>query len=435
MDGPDAGLTGARVLRYDTTSTAFDDDAARTSYDMEGPLGVNGGHIAAVLDGKYLVIGPRDDSNFIRFDTSLAPTEFGFDTSWEVFDASGLGATETGFTAALPVDGGALFTNAGHLTPMEHQGDAFDAGWQVAQLDAGVFGCANTHGGICAGGQLFFGPAGGNASSCLARFDPSVAPFGTNAGWDSVDLATLADENGFLSGMVADNQHMYVTQYSTHDAAAPVQILRRPFAGNLDAGWEAQPTNVKNPLTRGFVGGAFDGRYVYFAPYPTPSTTVIFSRYDTTLAFGDETAWTIAAGDALAIPSNRFWGAVFDGQYVYFPSNTPLNGETPTFARFKAYDTKIAVPGPAVANERTRSGISRARSGLDDVARARLVREREVFVGLHPLQHVAVVALARRTPRDLFPLPEQEIDPDVGHFSEMRAVFGGEAIRRPNRGR
>ena len=187
---------------------------------MEGPLGVNGGHLAALLDGKYLVIGPRDDNKFIRFDTSLPPNDFGFDTSWEVFATTGLGATETGFNTALPIDGGTLWTNAGRLTPLEHQGDAFDAGWQVAQMDAGVFGCATTRSGICAGGQLFFGPAGGATPSCLARFDPSVAPFGTNAGWDSVDLATLADENGFLSGMVADDQHMYVTQYATEDAAA-----------------------------------------------------------------------------------------------------------------------------------------------------------------------------------------------------------------------
>lgn len=339
VDGADAGLTGARVLRYDTQATAFDDDAAWTSYDMEGPLGVTGGHVAAVLDGKYLVIGPRDDAKFIRFDTSLAPNEFGFDTNWEVFDGPA-----GGYKAALPVDGGLVFNNGPLLTPVEHLGSAFDAGWTTAQLDAGTFGCANTHQGICAGGQLFFGPAGSDTTSCLSRFDPSVAPFGTNAGWDSVDVATLADENAFLLGMVASDQHMYVTQYSTHDAAAPVRVLRKPFAGNLDAGWESEPTNVKNPLTRGFLGGAWDGRYLYFAPYPTPTTTVIFSRYDTQGGFTDDAAWSVAAGAALGIPSNRFWGAVFDGQYVYYPSYVGLNAETPTFARFKAYDQKIAVP-------------------------------------------------------------------------------------------
>lgn len=339
IDGADAGLTGSRILRYDTTAAAFDDSNAWASFDPEVALGTMGPHATAVMDGKYLLIGAYEDRIFLRYDTTQLESNFGFSSSWETFDGAGAGASAS-YNAVVTVDGGALFTNAGNLLPAVHRGDQLDAGWEVTALDASTFACPVTYTAGCTGTNAFFLPAGGDRS-CVARYDTTKPLLD---GFDSVDLATFGEDWLLLASGVVTPQHVYVTQFNTKDAAAPTQVLRKPIGGDLDAGWERQPTNVKNPLARGFIGGAFDGRFVYFAPFPAPAPTSFFERYDTTLGFNDPNAWDVAPSASVGVPSNRYRGAIFDGQYVYYASNDARGGEPAAFARFKAYDTKIAVP-------------------------------------------------------------------------------------------
>lgn len=343
MDGADAGLTGSRILRYDTKALSFSDSAAWTTFDPEVGLATSGPHMTAVMDGKYLVIGAFADHVFLRFDTSLPPNDFGFSSSWSRFDGTGLGVATTSYNASAPLaGGGTIWGNGTNLAPLIHRGEELDAGWEKATFDGGTFACPTLHSAVCSTASVFFLPAGSDKTACLARFDPAK-PLAT--GFDVFDIASLGPDSTFLAGGVTSTTHLYVTQYNTpKDSGAPVRVLRRPLDGALDAGWESQPTNAKNPLTRGFVGGAFDGRFVYFAPYPAPTTTSFFARFDTTLGFHDDGAWDIAAGAALGVPANRYWGAVFDGQYVYYSSFTALGNEVPAFARFKAYDAPIALP-------------------------------------------------------------------------------------------
>lgn len=346
VDGVDAGLTGSRILRYDTKGAAFDDPKAWTQFDPEVALSTTGPHAIAVMEGKYLVIAASADNTFLRYDTTRPENDFGFSSSWETYDASQLKVgNPSGYNAAvpLPAGGGVMFNNGLAYTPLIHKGDAFDAGWQVTAFDGGTFpgGCGNTYNAVCAANRIFFTPGGSGGTACVVRYDPAKSYVD---GFESFDVSDLGEESTFFAGGVASPQHLYLTQFNTHDASAPTRILRKPLDGALDAGWEGQPTNTKNPLARGFIGGAWDGRYLYFAPYPAPTTTVIFERYDTTLGFTDSNSWDVAAGAALGIPANRYWGAAFDGQYVYYSSYSALGNEKTAFARFKAWDTPIAVP-------------------------------------------------------------------------------------------
>lgn len=344
QDGADAGLTGSRILRYDTQAAAFDEPKAWTTFDPEVALGTTGPHVAATLEGKHLVVGAYADNVFLRFDTTQKETDFGFSSSWERYDATELHPGTTRYSGAVAVaDGGTLFSNGTGYVPLIHRGESFDAGWESTEYDGGTFpgSCGTTSTGLCSPKTAFLTPAGSEKIACLARYDVSKT---LATGFDSFDLTELGDDYAFISGGVMSPQHLYLTQYNTRDAAAPTRVFRRPLEGALDAGWEGQPTNGKNPLTRGFIGGVYDGRYIYFSPYPAPTTTVIFARYDTTLGFNDANAWDIAAGAAMGIPANRYWGAVFDGQYVYYSAYVGLGNEPPTFARFKAFDTKMPVP-------------------------------------------------------------------------------------------
>jgi hypothetical protein len=84
-----------------------------------------------------------------------------------------------------------------------------------------------------------------------------------------------------------------------------------------------------------YAGAAFDGRFVYFVP--TGGGATILVRYDTQSTFTDDCAWSTVdlakyAGDAGAV---SYVGAVFDGQYLYLIPDGHLavarfNAKTPS---------------------------------------------------------------------------------------------------------
>ena len=104
----------------------------------------------------------------------------------------------------------------------------------------------------------------------------------------------------------------------------------------------------------GYIGAAFDGRYIYFAPYqngPHPARHGEVLRYDTTGRFDDSTSW--ATYDYGADPQgcaldddcddpDGYKGAAFDGRYVYFApcyNGTGYHGEVLRYDTNGDFDT------------------------------------------------------------------------------------------------
>ena len=92
----------------------------------------------------------------------------------------------------------------------------------------------------------------------------------------------------------------------------------------------------------GYLGGAFDGRYVYWPPNrrtnERESVHGVVLRCDTQGDFHDPQSW--AACDVENITSLRtvnYYGAVFDGRYVYF---VPQDEGTAYHSRVLRYDTR-----------------------------------------------------------------------------------------------
>ncbi|MEE2872485.1 MAG: hypothetical protein VX893_06175, partial [Candidatus Latescibacterota bacterium] len=75
--------------------------------------------------------------------------------------------------------------------------------------------------------------------------------------------------------------------------------------------------------TRGYFGAVFDGRYVYFVPEQHGEegmpTHGIVLRYDTHGEFADRSSYSAYdAGETDGLQTRGFYGAIFDGRYVYF---------------------------------------------------------------------------------------------------------------------
>jgi hypothetical protein len=71
--------------------------------------------------------------------------------------------------------------------------------------------------------------------------------------------------------------------------------------------------------THGFIGGTFDGRYIYFSPwYASGSYQSVAFRYDTQAPLTSTSSWS--SYDLTNVDTNAegYFGCVFDGRYVTF---------------------------------------------------------------------------------------------------------------------
>ena len=261
------GVQHSRALRFDTTRE-FADASAWSAFDM----GATQTHQGAAFDGRYVYHCPgyraRDDAahghsgRVIRCDTR---TDFTHPSTYEIFDA------ET-------VDG----------------------------LDVGNF-----DGGAFDGRYVYFVPLGNGV--CL-RYD-TEAGYADPTSWQAFDASTVG--MGICVGAVFDGRHLYYVQY-----ANGIAVRFDTTADFRDSSsWSSADAGRTGGLdTRGFDGGFFDGRYVYFVPFVNDGGHFHgnWLRYDPLLPFDAAAAWS-AVDQAMTdgLPSYGYNGGAFDGRFFY----------------------------------------------------------------------------------------------------------------------
>ena len=85
--------------------------------------------------------------------------------------------------------------------------------------------------------------------------------------------------------------------------------------------WSSFDVAGLNPAANGFYGATFDGRYMYMAPYSNGDTGMTHGhavRFDTRGSFTSSDSWTMFDTTTLAPSAKGFAGAAFDGRFVYF---------------------------------------------------------------------------------------------------------------------
>lgn len=320
----DEGRHG-RALRYDT-SRPFGEAQAWEGRDAQGTDGlVTKGYYGAVFDGRFVYYVPRTDgvslhSRVLRYDTAGPFREA---TSWAAFDAGGEISSQGGafdgrwvyFAPGYHGESG----RSGRVLRYDTTGDFRDpARWERHDVDGtGGLTCTCYDGALFDGRHVYFAPLDGSA---VIRYDVA-RPFADPGSWSAFDAHTLpGDPFGMCVGAVFDGRWIYFAPY------AHAQVVRydtaRAFA---DPGsWEGFAANGIGGLqTRGYDGAAFDGRWVYFVPFWEGDDGgrgfhARVLRYDTTRPFADRDAWEAADGAALAPPNpGGFNGAAFDGRFLY----------------------------------------------------------------------------------------------------------------------
>ena len=332
----------ATLVRYDTTQQ-FN---AMASWQQIAASSATGGNtitaantfVGCTFDGRYVYFTPLYSDTFIRYDTTQT---FNAMASWQqvsmwsaqgaaVLDEAYNGCTFDGryvYFSSQSSDGFVRFDTT--LT--------FNAVASWEQISKTTIGTGSGYNGCTTDGRyVYFAPV---YSSTLIRYDNTLS-FTAGASWEKIAISSgLGGTNpgGAFNGCAFDGRYIY---YCARNADTFVRFdITTSFTAS--SSWQqiamasAQGGTV---LNEGYQGCTFDGRYVYFIS--TYSTT--FIRFDTTQNFTAIGSWqqvlmSVAQGGA---PGSGYYdGGAFDGRYIYFAPNN-----SNTFIRFLANNTNT--PGP-----------------------------------------------------------------------------------------
>jgi hypothetical protein len=326
------------VARYDTQA-AFTAASSWATFDTAALGAGSAGYVGASFDGRYLYLAPyyngtAYDGMVARYDTQATFTTL---SSWSTFDTTTTPGAAKGFLGAT-FDGRYVY-----FVP-NYDGTAYNG--VVARYDTkATFALASSWATfdvstVTALAKGFFGAAfdgryvylvpyfnGTAYHGLVARYDTQGA-FNVAASWSTFDTATVGAK-GFI-GAAFDGRYLYLVPY--YDGTAFDGVAARydtQSAFTTAAAWSTFDTTTVNAGAKGFIGGAFDGRYLYFVPRQSAALSFnsILTRYDTQAGFTTATSWSAFDTGTVNVNARGFASAAFDGRYLYLaPSYDSVDG-------------------------------------------------------------------------------------------------------------
>jgi len=288
-----------------------------------------------VFDGRYVYLPPTLSSSnrgaVERYDTQSA---FAL-ASWVPFVLSGIGsAAQSSFGGAV-FDGryvylvpqwGGMTKVPTHPIVVRYDTTApyeSDSSWEAFDVTENVSKDANGFaGGTFDGRYVYFVPF---PNTYAVRFD-THGSFSSKGSWDVFHIATIDKAALGAQGAIFDGRYVYFIPSTDAELNANDGLVRYDNRKSFtdDTAWESVHLSIAgfNPDALGFAGGAFDGRYVYLAPYESYLGTV--ARFDTTAPGGlkSRASWSFfSVQENVNKNGSGFCGAGFDGRFVYFVPN------------------------------------------------------------------------------------------------------------------
>lgn len=211
--------------------------------------------------------------------------------------------------------------------------------WDASATDG--LNCKGYSGLVSDGEYIYFSPNfdGANYHGRVLRLK-IYSVFKSAASWEAYDAGAIDSLTckGFFGNPIFDGQFVYFIPYknSVYHGVVLRYDTSKPF--KTASSWAAFDAGAIGGLvTKGYIGAAFDGQFIYFAPnYNGSAYHGVVLRFDTTKPFKVASSW--AAFDAGAIGglvTKGFWGAAIDDDFVYFSPNQNLSGWHGNVLRYK----------------------------------------------------------------------------------------------------
>jgi hypothetical protein len=320
---PSINSVGGVVARYDTQAS-FGSAGSWTTFDTTTVNAGAKGFVGGVFDGRYVYFIPTTngapDGIVARYDTQAS---FSDGASWSTFDTTTVDATAKGFYGGT-FDGRYLYlvpgTN-GAVARYDTQGASFNDGgasWTTFDTTTLDGGAAKGFAGAAFDGQyVYFVPIfNGAFDGIVTRYD-TKASFAAGASWTTFDTTTVNANAKAFAGAAFDGRYLYLVPDNNGGTVARYDT-QAAFA--TAASWSTFDTTTLGPDAgaRGFIGAAFDGRYVYLVPFFNGAADGVVARHDTKGTFTAAASWSTFDTTTVDSGAKGFAGAAFDGRYVYF---------------------------------------------------------------------------------------------------------------------
>ncbi len=270
---------------------------------------------------------------------------------------AGVGCGSSG-NARAPLDGGtvdapaeAASGDAGNTTDASDASstsDASDSGNAADASDAGNASDANDSGSAVDASDAGNASDASDSGSAVDASDAGNVDAGSttyndmtqSSNWAKYDTGTVTVN----FGGTFDGRYVYFAPDQTggvgYDGLVTRYDTQAPFG--TAGSWTTFNTSTVNANARGFWGAAFDGRYVYLVPQFNGVTHGTVTRYDTQAAFGSASSWSTFDTSTVSANAKGFMGATFDGRYLYFVPHGYSNTVNTLDGLVARYDTQAA---------------------------------------------------------------------------------------------
>ena len=311
------------------------------------------GFSGAIFDGRYVYFIPMNNGSFqgqvTRFDTHGA---FKNQHCWSYFDTTTLNPDSKGFINGA-FDGRyiyfAPFINGQHFGQVTR----YDTKKYFTSPDSWNF--FNTTklnpnskgfvGAIFDGRYVYFVPYQLDPKTChgqVTRYD-THGKFEVETSWDFFDMTNIHPNYKGYHAALFDGRYIYFIPYisSIEPLIYNGNIIQLDTHGNFLSAdsWSCFNTAEIFPKSVGFIGGTFDGQYLYFAPYHNGDSRYgQVVRYNSKNSFNNPRSWDAFDTTIIHENSRGFFSALYDGRFVYFVPH--CRGENLYHGQITRYDTK-----------------------------------------------------------------------------------------------
>ena len=175
------------------------------------------------------------------------------------------------------------------------------------------------NGGAFDGRYMYFAPSKYSPSNEVLRYD-TTQTFDVASAWSSFDIQPSS--GGGYAGAVFDGRYIYLVPYYTYQNIGQGEFQRYDTTQTfrVASSWTTfdPGANGVGTLGKGYWGGFFDGRYIYFSPGLDDDGEVM--RYDTTLPFAAASSWNAfdPGANGVGFDPDGYKGVIGDGRYIYF---------------------------------------------------------------------------------------------------------------------
>jgi hypothetical protein len=347
---PSGGASSFSVVpQFDTAASGgFVDSTSWTIFNTQAVRTNAQGFVGALFDGAqslyltpFAIVSGTPDGVVPIYDTKDPFTSAG---SWTAFDTSTVNTNAQGFSGEtfdgrylylVPSVKGTTEAPNGLVARCDTQASCTNASaWTFFDMSVLNPNATGFLGAVFDGRYVNFIPS---YASIAVRYDTQGAGFGDMGAWSWFDTQPVAAQSPGFGGGAFDGRYVYyVPGFYTSSMGSTFlsNVVRFDTTQSftMAGSWSSFDVSALGPSAKGFAGAAFDGRFVYFVPYAVnaPSQgTLVFDgtivRYDTTASFGSATSWGTFDTSQLKGAPQGFFGAVFDGEYLYLiPSGTTV---------------------------------------------------------------------------------------------------------------